>query len=633
MEMKNQGFEPIESASARNKPHSRHASRNSFRNSSGDFRNSSGGSALLTATIDPSKKKNALTKESEYGVLGIKSPLIDVSAKAEEVWGPALGGREKEEALKVVASTVGRNKDAYEVAGAVIDSIKRKDYEALVEEYTKAKRLADEAKRLGDSLIEYSKIPSDEEVQQLLVAARMWSDVQEQTGHFKRDVFRRLSAVPNANAKAAATQEQPMEIIGILLELGVQDNPIWIWLMSRYDHLKNKIQATSDRSKIEIEVLRRGLARNAKPLPQVIAGHLRSLGKTGADGQIFDMDSPDVLELWERIHLFLNSMLSSQGLLGEVTEFWQTVEGFIDGKIQTTLPIGIDGESRQHHRLSESATSELKRGTVELVDMIRGSIAEFFQDPPIEDISALFTPVPTTPASPSPLSAGLTPNSLRDPRFLFSPTNPPPPSPRLGETFEKYAFWPPWSNSVSGVHYLAKLLVLVGIGASDMSNIAPVVADNQALDGLRIFVGQARDRSVNAVVAAWVKDASHIKDLEDWRRSSEKRDLTRMPANFSAFESAILSGMQKILYIPEATNRQGSNSVVTPPPSKSLQMVRSQFVTTLYKALSGVVENAEMAVKKKDDDWIPEVQMKSANDGAINAGDRVSLSVLSTWHD
>ena len=58
---------------------------------------SSGNQASMTVSSpqDP-KKKNALTKESEYGVLGIKTPLLEVSAKAEEVWGPALGGREKE---------------------------------------------------------------------------------------------------------------------------------------------------------------------------------------------------------------------------------------------------------------------------------------------------------------------------------------------------------------------------------------------------------------------------------------------------------------------------------------------------------------------------------------------------------
>ena len=39
----------------------------------------------------------------------------------------------------------------------------------------------------------------------------------------------------------------------ILLELGVEDNPIWVWLLSRYDYLKNKITRTFERIRIEIE--------------------------------------------------------------------------------------------------------------------------------------------------------------------------------------------------------------------------------------------------------------------------------------------------------------------------------------------------------------------------------------------
>jgi exocyst complex component 2 len=54
------------------------------------------------------------------------------------------------------------------------------------------------------------------------------------------------------------------------------------------------------------------------------------------------------------------------------------------------------------------------------------------------------------------------------------------------------------------------------------------------------------------MLVAIVHDLQNIKVLEDWRRSPEKRDLTRMPAYFGAFESSILTGMQKILYISEA---------------------------------------------------------------------------------
>ncbi|KAH8804967.1 exocyst complex component Sec5-domain-containing protein [Xylogone sp. PMI_703] len=619
MEMKNRGAEP---ALATRRPHSRHASRNSFRGSGNHAQ-------IAMLSSHENKKKNALTKESEYGVLGIKTPLLEVAAKAEEVWGPALGGREKEDSLKALAEHVDRYKDYYEVSAAITDSIKRRDYDSLVEEYGKARRFADDAKSLANNL--GSSSIADSQLHHILLAARMWTDVEEQVESFKRDVWRRLITMQNPSKREGdidAPQDQHMELISVLLELGVTDNPIWVWLLSRYDHLKNKIQTTSDRSKVELEVLRRKMANAEKPTPQVMASHLRSLGRQAVENNPRSVDSADVIELWEMIHTFLNTMLSTQGILGEVVEFWQTVQSFIEGKAQKTLPSGINGASLKHHRLSDQGTVDLQKGTVELIDMLRESIFAFFADPPIEDISALFSPVPPTPRTPN--SAGFTSNGSR---FNFDASNPPPPSPKRGEAWEKFAFWPPWSNSVSGVHYLGKLLVLVGSGATYMAAIAPIeYGDGSALERLKSLVGAARERCVTAICAAWNKDAENIKALEDWQRSSENRDLTRMPANFNAFESAVLTGMQKILYISEAVTKSGSVDVVLPPPAKLLQMVRSQFVTTLYKALSGMVENAEKPVKKTEDDWTTDsggiidpiftTIVTNIEAGTVKAGDR-----------
>lgn len=630
-EMKYRGAEP---PSSRPRSHSRHASRNSFRNSIG-------GLALNNPLASPApdnRKKNALTKESEYGVMGIKVPLLDVSAKAEDVWGPALGGREKEENLRTVSNNLNRFKDYVELSTAIADSIKRKDYESLVEEYNRARRIADDARRLSEELA--GNEPTDAQLYQLLIAGRMWHDVDQQIQVFKRDVWKRLVTLHNISKSQNTTgraQDQHVELISLLLELGVEDNPIWVWLLSRYDYLKGKIQATSDRSKVEIEVLRRRLALGDKPSPHTIATHLRSLGRPQIEGKPATNDSVDIIELWEKMLGFLNNLLSSQGILGEVVEFWSMVKGFIDGKTQASLPVGYRGESKHHHDLDPERVGDLRKGVAELVDLAREYVYTFFAGPPPEDISLLFSPLPgstpNTPAPPmTPMSDNLTPTT-RDPRFNFDPNNLPPPSPKRGEAWDKLAFWPPWSNSLSGVHYLSKMLALVGSGASDMASIGPVVAgDTQLLERLRTLVGASRERCVTALCAAWNRDAENIKYVEDWQRSVELGDVTRMPASFAAFEGALLSGMQKILYISEAMSKPGAGEIVLPPPTKLLQMVRSQYVTTLYKALSGMVENAERSLKKTEDEWSIDNESSLASaaapvisgKGTLDAGDRVS---------
>ncbi|KAI1410819.1 exocyst complex component Sec5-domain-containing protein [Hypoxylon sp. FL1857] len=621
-EMKYRGAEPPSPGRARG--HSRHASKSSFRNSV------VGTSALTSPLPNDSRKKNALVKESDYGVMGIKTPLLDVAAKAEDVWGPALGGREKEENLKTVSTSLDRYKEYIEASSNIADSIKRKDYEALVEEYIRARRFADEARKLVEDL--GSTPPSETQTYQILLAARMWYDVEEQIQLFKRDVWRKLTSlhtVSRTESLAGQPQDQHMELIGLLLELGVDDNPIWVWLLSRYDYLKGKISSAGERAKVEIEVLRRRLANGEKPAPQMMASYLKHLGRQSVESKATGLDSADVIELWEKMLAFLSSLLSAQGILGEVMEFWQTVESFIDGRAQKSLPTGYNNESRDHHRLSQQGTVDLQKGTIELVDMIRAHVFEFFAGAPPEDISLLFSPLPPSPGTP------VSSTSTRDPRFNFDANNLPPPSPKRGEPWEKYAFWPPTSNSVSGVHYLSKMLSLVGSGASEMASVAPVSqGDPKQLEMLKTLVGAARERSVTALCAAWNKDAENIKYVEDWKRAKEMGDVTRMPASFAAFEGALLSGMQKILYIPEAMAKSGSGDIVLPPPTKLLQMVRSQYVTTLYKALSGMVENAERAIKKADDEWTTDVDLTvvepgtdrasfmSIGSGTVDPGDR-----------
>ncbi|KAJ4425104.1 Exocyst complex component S5 [Gnomoniopsis sp. IMI 355080] len=626
-EMKYRGVDP-NPPSTRARAHSRHTSRSSFRNSSGV--------ALPSPMAPDPRKKNALIKESEYGVSGIKGPLLEVSAKAEEVWGPALGGRDKEENLKVVAATLEKHQEYVETSSAIAESIKRKDHEALVEEYNKARLFADEARKLAQTGSE--KLP-DNQLYRILLAARMWHDVHEQIEAFKRDMWKKLINLHTApKSETNSRQDQHIEIISLLLELGVDENPIWIWLLSRYDYLKAKVAATADRTKIEIEVARRRIANSDKPGPQTIANHLKSIARQSIESRSHSFDSADVVELWEKIVTFMTNMLSSQGIVGELVEFWQTVQGFLEGRTQKSLPTGYNGESLKHHDLSAQGVTDLEKGTVELVDIIREHIFLFFSGPPPDDLSMLVSPMPTTPSTPLTASLGgggaLTPNTLRIPRMDFDPSSIPPPSPKRGEAWEKFAFWPPWSNSVSGAHYLSKALALVGSGACDMASLAPVArGDGVVADRLRALVGSARDRCVTAVCAAWNKDAENIKYVEDWSRSPERKDVTKMPASFKAFESALLTGMQQILYISDAMSKPGAGDIVQAPPSKLQQTVRSQYVTTLYKALSGMVENAERSTKKSDDEWTTEEGFVVINGGSsrissmggastINATDR-----------
>ncbi|KAJ5391704.1 hypothetical protein N7509_007194 [Penicillium cosmopolitanum] len=567
-EMRDQGVSKEQTLSARRSGH--------FRSYSGQQR----GPSPAPAPVVTGTRKNALTKESEYGMKGIRGPLVEASVKAEEVWGPALGGRDREQMLKSVVDSMEKHRDVYEIGSHLFKSIQQRDYDSVFEQYTKARTLANRAQTIVEQASSSNRQLADHEAHTILAMGRMWMDVDQQIQAFKRDLWRRLSDAPTTSTTSTASGpvEEHMELIGALLELGVENNPIWTWLHSRYNFLKLKITSF-----------------------YVTASYLRLAPRDGPSEFPERLDSDHVIELWDCIQAFLSRLLSSQsGLLGEALDFWEVTQSFIDGNRQRLLPVGFEGESRKHHKLSPENVQELEKGIVEIINLIRQNVLSLFNEPPTEDISLLSSPIPPSPTSPA--SRGITPTESR---FKLDPKNLPIPVPRRGEHWEDFAFWPPFSNSLSGVHYLSKFLTTVGTAASEMAALRPVGSAGPTHDLLKSLVSVVRERAARVACDAWSKDAEICKMLEDWTRDSEKRDLTKMPGLFTAFEGAILGGMQKILYISDAAAKSGSVDVVTQPPAKMLQMVRTQFVSSVYKALSGLVENAErLAASDEENEWV-----------------------------
>lgn len=193
-------------------------------------------------------------KESEYGVGKIRSYLNEAETKADDVFGPVMKGRGREEELRTLLSVVEKHRDILEMPGLLADCIKRKDYESLIDEYQKARKSLMDARALvptePGSLSTNFK---EEHIHQLIIAEKMWIEVTFAIEEFKRDTWKKL-------VECKTEDITHMELIGILLELGVDDNPIWVWLLSRYEYLKNRITTVFERSRVEIESLLCSLA-------------------------------------------------------------------------------------------------------------------------------------------------------------------------------------------------------------------------------------------------------------------------------------------------------------------------------------------------------------------------------------
>ncbi|KAK5695637.1 Exocyst complex component S5 [Elasticomyces elasticus] len=625
LEMRTQGVDPETpttpslSSTPGRRPHSRHTSRGGG-GSGTHFRSTSGAVSSFSPTLGNSRsattpaRKNALTREAEYGVLGIKAPLTDVVMRAEEVWGPALGGREKEENLKVTIGTLEQHAEIFRLGSVVSEAVKGNDYDAVVAGWKKVLFLVEIAKGIASTAQRTGGEMGDADAQYILLVSHAHYDVSSQVEGFKRSLWRRLKSShgrskPGSLAGSTALSEEMedrevyVDLIAVLLQLGVDENPIWEWLNSRCLYLKDKIARGFERSRIEIEILRRRLAGvNAKQGKdgRALGRYLRaSSAGGGVGGGEKAMDGVGIVAFWEKVLNALRGLLGSTGIVGEVMDFWAATQSFIDGRAQKAFPPAVLNANSEHLELEPDDVANLRSGALDLVSQLRESIMSFFADAPVDDLSDLYSPIPPTPITPD--SGNKTPGGSGGVRRAFTfggagHGDLPPPSPKTGEWWEKFAFWPPGGNALGGAHYLALLLSLVGTAASELAGLSVVRqrgTTTSGPEGLKLLVSGVRERGIHALCSAWAADADRLRDLEGWVRcSSERRDLTLMPGLFMIFEEKVLEGFRGIAYVGEGV-RGGVEEVIQPPPAKLLQAVRGAFVGGLYKGLSGMVENAE----------------------------------------
>lgn len=591
-EMRDHGAEPEEPL---RKPHSRQTSRNKphFRSFSGNAPSSPQSPQGRTAAMSE-KRRYALAKETEYGTLGVRMPLLEAQIKADEIWGPAMGDKGKEEELKAVLESMERHRDLFEHASTIDECIRRNDYEDLTAGYGRMEYHASEARAVGERAQQTGRKLSDAELHQVILTARIWMDVQTKTEDVKRRLWSKLLSSHDSRLGGVTSKaDEPLEIMSVLLQLGVNDSPIAAWLRSHQEHLQFKITSTFERARVELEIMRRRLLKNGKPTARALAIHLRTSSKAKKDESHIDIDSQQVLHYWQKVESSLENFLSTRsGVLGEVLEFWDTAQGFIDGKKQRNLP--SSGSAQRHLRLSSEDVSNLQQAPAKLCGMIRDQLHRFFLQDPVEDVSSLFSPIPPTPNSPQTPGAAMTPSRLT--KFNFRPEDVPPPSPRIGESWENLPFWAPYSNSLSASTTLGRLLSKVAISAGDMATITSIRQDDNQISAFRILISDVRERFNTATCAAWVADSESCRELEDWSKAAERTDVTNMPFYFSAWESTMLTNAQKIVYISEA----GSNSIIVPPSARHVETVQRALRNSLYKAFDGIMQAARKPVAAPD---------------------------------
>ncbi|BFZ60508.1 Exocyst complex component S5 [Saitoella coloradoensis] len=487
-------------------------------------------------------KSATLNRENDYGIGALKSATLDANAKAQQIFTPIMENREKANTLRSTLSVLDRYKSYFNLPSTLLDCQRRKDHEGLIREYRKGETLFKEYKasdpnQQGTALM----------VNQRRIFEKVWNEAQRIVDNWKKDLWDGLSG-------EGRTDEQQMKAIGYLLEIGIDENPIWQYLQVRHNHLRNMITATFEQDRIQFETLRRKLA--AKPAPSVkqLVSYLRVPFHPKQDFA-FHCDSEAIIEMWEALGDFVDDMMNELGA-HLVIEFWRTVQSFVDGKAQKSMPMGPNGISKKHLSLDQMQVAQL-RGMVEaLVLLICRLIGEFISSPPVA--------LPVDDMEPS------------------TPVGDVPPVPALPAVNggKVLAFVPAHANAVSASKYLSSTLREIAQAVDEIHSLG---LSSTVTDALRTVLGTAMQHFNDAVCKAWQQDTKYLVRLENWTRATENHDNTGFPRAIQSYTRAIIANAEKILNVANTTSGSAVQKVLqVMPTAKMIGAVRSTFLSGLY---------------------------------------------------
>ncbi|KAK9447705.1 exocyst complex component Sec5-domain-containing protein [Limtongia smithiae] len=614
-------------------------------------------SAVDTAYVE--MRRDFLQEQKKWGVASIELQINSANKKAAQLMKPIMDNKVKGDRLKATLSLIEKHRYLFDLPATLKDSIRRGDNDSLVRDYRRGRALTEEIRTLPSSaeLTDYY-------VQQRRVIERIWEEVESVVEDYKREVWRRLSK--------SAPDENFLSYISLLLELGVEDNPIWIWLRSQVDTLTSRIDEAFSQLNTCLLVLRQDLADTPHPITgKSSAAFLKVLRTQISDTEI-KYDTPEIITMWSGLKAVVEEV--SLYFSRQISLFWTCAAKFLDGQYQKTLPEGPNGESKAHLTLSPEQEARLRSDGRELVELFSSNVSEFFLSTvatatehvvlkrrssgnsefslPSPDRS-LSMPADTASAKRSEVvslsASAILANSLKfdkvahtihhEDRTLTAPAEMTrsssnmsensteitarPASPVPDTNFDTYAFLPPNANAISATYYLSQILGVLGTVASELAGLSVSYTN---VETLRTMLSTIRERCINAACLSWRNDATRFKMLEDWQPTNSRKS-TKLPGFFMAYQMAVLEGLQRVVYIQRAEKRSDV-VVIMPPSSKLVSSIKTQFVNSIFLLLDGLVKDAVKSDRKFSQEREPAMGGKNEKvASAISQDSRLLLMI------
>ncbi|OLL22347.1 Exocyst complex component 2 [Neolecta irregularis DAH-3] len=493
-------------------------------------------------TVYNEMRAATLNREKDYGVGPLKNIIADAKANANLIFQPILENKTKADRLRAALSVLERYKSFFNMPPSLMGHAAKNDHAAFVREYQKGEMLFEEYKQ------DVSRFPSGNS--QRRVFEKVWGEVERVTGNFTETLWTRLRDPTRSNA-------EHLRIIGTLLELGINDNPIWFFLQAQYSHLTQKIKDVTNKHRINIETIRQKLLTRRTPSNEDVTAYLLLASRKS---NVAKFDPLPINNMWDAVTEMVREITKS--LARGPIDFWKTAMTFVQGRAQISLPLGPQARSKKHHKLTEKETLRCQSMAEDLLLLLANTISEIFCNPPIALPTA---EIPSIQEEEEEATTGSVP----------MPT--------------EFAFLPPHASVVGATIVLPALLNSLADMAMEIAALKPTP---HVIELYRSMISKVRDRCTRAICQAWQRDAKQARLLEDWIRAKDDPDVTEFPAKFHAFERRVVAGLQKAVVVAEGSKHPALNTVVAPPSPSLVAFLKSQFLGSLYVAFESVYKLA-----------------------------------------
>lgn len=463
----------------------------------------------------------------------ITSLIHDANAKVAMILKPVTDYQSKEQRLKAALELIEQNRYIFNLPKVIDMHIRAGDHEALVRDYRRGKDLkySEEFSAEGSANASTRK-----------VIDRIWAEVETVVDEHKSELWKELSK--------AGTEQNYLQLISKLLDLGTEDNPIVEWMNSRMTYLHQQAEEAFEKLRVRTNLMAVNLAAVPPSYESSFYNPIKLMTFATSNGvdDLFLCDSMEIIEMW----LIIKSILDEiSRLMKESCLFWETCKGFIDGQKQASLPTGYHRESRIHLQLSQIEVADIRDRAKQLAILFIRELQSYFTSPSLVSKSVLSNKMPKR-------------------------------SSHVGT--ESLLFMPPNANAIGASRYLSQSLQGLASALQEVSlaTIAPIETEK-----FRDVMNKIREHAVLGVTGAMLEDSKKFAYIETWVVSQENKSCTNFPFYAEMYLKHVLEGLRDIVFL-SAEGTPGSSNIIGKPSSRLIQTIYNTFVQTISSCMNSI---------------------------------------------